>query len=106
MSEPAKISEEYLTIEQLATRLKLDPKAVQDLLTEVLLEMTKEYLTIGELAKRLSLEEKTIKNKMAGGIFQKGIHYFSPKGLGPVLSGVQSRRGLNAPTHNQTPEFQ
>jgi len=42
-----------------------------------------EYLTITELAVRLKIKPKTIKNKMASGIFRKGIHYFSPKGLGP-----------------------
>ena len=45
--------------------------------------MTKEYLTINELALRLSLSPKTIKNKMVNGIFIKGVHYFSPDGMGP-----------------------
>lgn len=42
-----------------------------------------EYLTIAEVAARLKIKPKTIKNKMAAGIFQRGVHYFSPKGLGP-----------------------
>jgi hypothetical protein len=42
-----------------------------------------EYLTIAELATRLKVKPKTIKNKMAAGIFRKGMHYFSPQGLGP-----------------------
>ena len=42
-----------------------------------------EYLTIAELAARLKLTPKTIKNKMASGIFKKGIHYFSPRGMRP-----------------------
>lgn len=42
-----------------------------------------EYLTIEELGERLKLRPKTIKNKMASGIFRKGVHYFRPKGLGP-----------------------
>ncbi len=42
-----------------------------------------EYLTITELSARLKIKPKTIKNKMAAGIFRKGIHYFSPVGLGP-----------------------
>ena len=50
---------------------------------EVALQVTKEYLTIKELAQHLGIEEKTVKNKMAAGIFMKGQHYFSPKGLGP-----------------------
>jgi hypothetical protein len=32
---------------------------------------------------RLKIKPKTIKNKMASGIFRKGVHYFSPKGLSP-----------------------
>ena len=42
-----------------------------------------EYLTIAEVAKRLKLSPKTVKNKMAAGVFLKGVHYFSPQGLGP-----------------------
>ncbi len=45
--------------------------------------MPEEYLTIEKLAVRLSLKSKTIKNKMASGIFRRGVHYFSPKGIGP-----------------------
>jgi hypothetical protein len=40
-------------------------------------------LTIEELSARLKIKLKTIKNKMASGIFRKGVHYFSPKGLSP-----------------------
>ncbi len=42
-----------------------------------------EYITIAELGARLTLEPKTIKNKMASGVFIKGVHYFSPNGMGP-----------------------
>jgi hypothetical protein len=42
-----------------------------------------EYLKIAEVAARLKIKPKTIKNKMAAGIFRKGVHYFSPPGLGP-----------------------
>lgn len=45
--------------------------------------MNEEYLTIAEIAARLKVKPKTVKNKMASGIFTKGIHYFSPQGLGP-----------------------
>ena len=45
--------------------------------------LPEEYLTIEKLAGRLSLKSKTIKNKMASGIFRRGVHYFSPKGIGP-----------------------
>jgi len=45
--------------------------------------MTDEYLTIAELADRLKLTTKTIKNKMGSGVFKKGIHYFSPRGMRP-----------------------
>lgn len=42
-----------------------------------------EYLTIAELAERLKLKPKTVQNKMAEGMFRKGVHYFSPSGIGP-----------------------
>ena len=42
-----------------------------------------EYLTIAETAARLKLSPKTIKNKMAAGMFKKGVHYFSPAGMTP-----------------------
>jgi hypothetical protein len=42
-----------------------------------------EYLTISELAPRLKLSQKSIRNKMASGIFRRGVHYFSPGGIGP-----------------------
>jgi hypothetical protein len=45
--------------------------------------MTEEYLTISEVAGRLKLSSKSVKNKMAAGIFRKGVHFFSPVGLGP-----------------------
>ena len=57
-----------------------------------------EYLTIEELGERLKLRPKTIKNKMASGIFRKGVHYFRPKGLGPrfkwsaVVSWVEQQQ--------------
>ena len=43
----------------------------------------KEYLTIEEVSARLTLTAKTVRNKMAAGIFQRGVHYFSPSGIGP-----------------------
>jgi len=42
-----------------------------------------EYLTIAELGIRLKLKTKTVRNKMASGVFKRGVHYFSPQGLGP-----------------------
>lgn len=47
------------------------------------MQSTEEYLTIEELSARLKVKPKTIQNKMACGIFRKGVHYFSPKGLRP-----------------------
>lgn len=51
-----------------------------------------EYLTIDEVAARLKVSPKTIRNKMSSGIFRKGVHYFSPKGLRPRFkwSAVQT----------------
>ena len=53
---------------------------------------SEEYLTINELAARLKGSPKTIRNKMASGIFRKGVHYFSPRGLRPRFkwSAVQA----------------
>jgi hypothetical protein len=45
--------------------------------------VTEEYLKIAEVAARLKISPKTVKNKMAAGIFRRGIHFFSPPGLGP-----------------------
>lgn len=77
------MTEQHLPIDELLKRLKLEPEAVKVLLAELIAEYTKEYLTIEELAKRLTWEKKTVKNKMEAGIFQKGIHYFNPKGIRP-----------------------
>jgi hypothetical protein len=41
-----------------------------------------EYLTISEVAVRLKVKPKTVRNKMASGVFRKGVHYIRPKGLG------------------------
>jgi hypothetical protein len=45
--------------------------------------MIEEYLTISDVAQRLKLKPKTIKNKMTAGTFLRGVHYFSPNGIGP-----------------------
>jgi hypothetical protein len=42
-----------------------------------------EYLSIPELADRLKFSPKTIQNKMAAGIFKRGVHYFRPQGTAP-----------------------
>jgi hypothetical protein len=41
-----------------------------------------EYLTIAEVAARLKVTPKTVRNKMASGVFCKGVHYIRPNGLG------------------------
>jgi hypothetical protein len=45
--------------------------------------VTEEYLTISEVASRLRVKPKTIKNKMAAGVFKRGVHYFRPSGMNP-----------------------
>ncbi len=67
-----------------------------------------EYLTIEGLGKRLRLQPKTIKNKMASGIFRRGVHYFSPKGIGPrfkwsaVVAWLEKREQVKkAPTQDE-----
>jgi hypothetical protein len=42
-----------------------------------------EYLTIPEVAARLKLSAKSVRNKMAGGVFRKGVHFFRRPGVGP-----------------------
>jgi hypothetical protein len=44
--------------------------------------LPEEYLTISEVATRLRVKPKTVRNKMAAGVFCKGVHYIRPKGLG------------------------
>ena len=44
--------------------------------------MPEEYLTISEVAARLKVTPKTVRNKMASGVFCKGVHYVRPRGLG------------------------
>lgn len=53
-----------------------------------------EYLTIEELGKRLKLSPKTIQNKMAKGIFRKGIHFYSSRGLRPRFKWSAIERWL------------
>ena len=31
----------------------------------------------------MKLKPKTVRNRMASGVFRRGTHYFSPKGIGP-----------------------
>jgi hypothetical protein len=101
------MTEAHLTVEELATRLKVEPAAVKTLLSEIAVELTKEYLTIEELAQRLSWEPKTVKNKMESGIFKKGVHYFSPKGIGPrfkwsaIVAWLEEK---HPPAANLTPD--
>lgn len=57
-----------------------EPNSPPSLLGQAILE---EYLSIEKLAARLDVKPKTIRNKMASGVFQKGVHYFRPKGLRP-----------------------
>ena len=44
------------------------------------------YLRIDEVAKRLGLSPKSVRNKMAAGVFCKGVHYFAPQGMYPRFS--------------------
>jgi hypothetical protein len=43
-----------------------------------------EFLTVQQLASRLGYEVKTVQNKIAAGIFKKGVHYSTAPGL-PIL---------------------
>ena len=60
-----------------------------------------EYITIDDLAARLKLKPKTIKNKMVNGTFIKGIHYFSPAGMGPRFKWSAIVKWLEQSEHQQ-----
>ena len=68
-----------------------------------------DYLTIAELADRLKLKPKTIQNKMAEGTFRKGVHYFSPSGIGPrfkwsaVVGWLEGYDDSTAPDEDSIP---
>lgn len=59
-----------------------------------------EYLTITELAARLKVSPKTIRNKTASGIFRKGLHYFSPRGLRPRFKWSAVQAWLEGKEHS------
>jgi hypothetical protein len=45
--------------------------------------LEQEYLTVAEVAQRLKIAAKTVRNRMASGIYQRGVHYFCPPGSRP-----------------------
>jgi hypothetical protein len=45
-----------------------------------------EYLTVADLAARLKVAVKTVRNHMYDGLWQKGVHWFAPPGIGPRFS--------------------
>lgn len=95
-----------LTIKEMAQRLKLDSTTVQEIVRgavkEAVQEGLKEYLTLEELADRLNWSVKTIKNKMGSGIFQKGVHYFSPRGVGPRFKWTAVQAWMEEKTQSAT----
>ena len=70
--------------------------------------LVEEYLTIAEVAARLKIKPKTIKNKMAAGIFRRGLHFFSPPGLGPrfkwsaVVAWLEQSQALEAASGDES----
>ena len=64
-------------------------------------EIAEEYLTIKEVAARLKVSPKTIQNKMAAGVFKKGIHYFSPEGSRPLFKWSAVVAWIEAPQAKQ-----
>jgi excisionase family DNA binding protein len=47
--------------------------------------MTDELLTVHELAAYLKVAPATIQKRMRKRIFQKGVHYFRPRGQRPLF---------------------
>lgn len=45
--------------------------------------LREEYLTVPEVAAWSKLGRKTVRNHMYDGTWQKGVHWFSPRGLRP-----------------------
>lgn len=43
--------------------------------------MVEDYITLKELARRLNYTPKTVRNKIAEGVFKKGVHYSTAPGL-------------------------
>ena len=68
-----------------------------------------EYLKIKDLAQRLGFSPKSIRNKMAEGTFRKGVHYFSPSGIGPrfkwsaVVEWLERNDDSTAPDEDSIP---
>jgi hypothetical protein len=42
-----------------------------------------EYLTVKEVAALLKVTAKTVRNRMYGGVWRRGEHWFSRPGIGP-----------------------
>jgi excisionase family DNA binding protein len=59
-----------------------------------------EYLTIQQVAERLNVKPKTIRNKMSSGIFKRGTHYVSPRGLGPRFKWSAVKAWLESDQEN------
>ena len=57
-------------------------------------ERPDDYLTVAELAARLKVAAKTVRNHMYDGTWTRGIHWFSPPGIGPRFSWVAIERWL------------
>jgi excisionase family DNA binding protein len=54
---------------------------LEDILREILMRIQdREYLTVSEAADFLRLDEQTVRNKIAKGVFKRGLHYFKRRG--------------------------
>lgn len=58
------------------------------------MERPDEYLTVAELAARLKVTTKSVRNRMYDGTWTKGVHWFSPLGIGPRFSWLAIERWL------------
>ena len=56
-----------------------------------------EYLTVAELAGRLKLSPKTVRNRMHDGTWQRGVHWFSRRGIAPRFRWSAVEAWLLAP---------
>jgi hypothetical protein len=64
--------------------------------------VTQEYLSVAEVAERLGIAVKTVRNRMHGGPWVRGVHWFRPQGSRPRLkwSAIEAwlQEGRPAPT--------
>ncbi len=68
--------------------------------------MRDELLTKKELAERLKVAPHTIDNRMAIGMYRKGVHYYRPKGSRALFSWLAIERWLRGEEERNKPAME